>query len=177
MAATLSAGIYQWRDANGNVVFGDSPPESATVREVDLPMLTIADSYPSENDKDKKKKAEKTTKDSEYQQSKNQPVAPAVATVDYEHFKVKSPKKGAVLRSNNGNILVKFDLKPALQEGHGLVVYLDGKQVASGEATVFSLKAVDRGQHSLFAVLHNQNNDVLSNTNAVKFNVLRTSKQ
>ena len=77
----------------------------------------------------------------------------------------------------NGNILVKFDLEPALQQGHGLVVYLDGKQVASGEATVFSLKAVDRGQHSVFAILHNENNDVLKNTNAVKFNVLRASKR
>lgn len=178
MTTALSAGVYQWRDANGNVVFGDNPPESAAVQEVDLPILTVADGYPS-GDKDKKKKENKAAKKEEQQQveSKPKPVAQPVATVNYEHFTIRSPKKDAVLRSNNGNILIKFDLKPALQQGHGLVVYLDGKQVASGEATVFSLKAVDRGQHSVFAVLHNENNDVLKNTNAVRFSVLRASKR
>lgn len=178
MAVPLSAGVYQWRDANGNIVFGDSPPDSNVATEIELPTLTVADSYSSDG-KDKKKKAKQPVKAESEQQVESKPVAQATTApaVSYERFVVKSPKKGAVIRANNGNVLVKFDLKPALQDGHGLVVYLDGKQVASGAATVFSLKALDRGEHSLFAVVHNQNNNVLKNTPTVQFSVLRASKR
>ncbi len=168
--AALSAGVYQWRDVNGNVVYGDSPPESAAVQEVELPVLTVADSYPSA---DKSKAADDTAQN----QASEQQATPAATHVNYEHFKIKSPQKDAAIRANNGNVLVSFDLKPALQKGHGIVVYLDGKRVASGQATVFSLEALDRGQHSLFAVLHNAEKEVIKNTSSIKFNVLRAAKR
>lgn len=167
IAATLNAEVYTWKDANGNTVFGDSPPESVGAVEVDLPELTIADSYPSEDDNNRKTTTQPTAGSEEQEGSE---------TVDYERFAVKSPAKGAAVRANNGNVMVHFDLQPALQPGHGLVVYMDGKQVANGSATVYSLKAVDRGEHTVFAVLHDQNNDVLKNTQPVRFTVLRASR-
>lgn len=176
MTTTLSAGVYQWRDANGNVVFGDSPPESAAVREVELPTLTVADSYLKDKKK-KKERAQGAVAEDKPAEQKQEESTPQPVAVSYERFAVKSPQKNKSVRSNNGNILVKFELEPALQPGHGIVVYLDGKQVASGTATVYSLQSVDRGQHSLFAVLHNENNDVLINTDAVQFTLLRASKK
>ena len=165
LVSALSAEVYQWKDANGNTVFGDSPPESVGATEVDLPLLTIADSFSSGDAEDKKKQKKVVTTDEVVDNE----------FVEYQRFAVKSPSKGDAVRANNGSVMVQFDLQPALQEGHGLVVYMDGKQVANDSATVFSLKEVDRGEHNLFAVLHDQNNDVLMNTEAVKFTVLRAS--
>ena len=162
---SIHATVYQWQDANGNTVYGDTPPKSIGPVEIELPALTVADSYFS----DEKKKPESTKKKEEPKE--------ADKSIPYKSFSVKSPQKDDALRANNGNVMVQFDLKPALQDGHGLVVYLDGKQVASGSATVFSLKEVDRGEHSVFAVVHDANNDVLKNTEAVKFNVLRAARR
>lgn len=162
--SVLSAEVYRWTDANGRTVFGDSPPEQTSAQAVELPTLTVADSYDSgakQDDSSTVAAAEDEAGDTE--------------SVEYQRFTVKSPQKDEAVRANNGNVLVKLELEPALQEGHGVVVYLDGKQMASGTATTFSLENIDRGTHSLFAVVHDANDDVLKNTEAVSFNLLRTS--
>lgn len=38
---TLSAEIYQWKDSNGNIVFGDSPPTGSNAKEKVLPQQNI----------------------------------------------------------------------------------------------------------------------------------------
>ena len=38
---TLSAEIYQWKDSNGNIVFGDSPPTGSNAKEKVLPQQKI----------------------------------------------------------------------------------------------------------------------------------------
>nr|CAA6830223.1 MAG: Unknown protein [uncultured Thiotrichaceae bacterium] len=163
--SVLSADVYRWTDASGRTVFGDSPPEQSKALPVELPTLTVADSY-SDGKQENKPAASAEAKDEEDAENE---------TVEYKQFAVTSPEKDSVVRANNGNIMVRLALEPALQKGHGIVVYLDGKQVASGDSSVFSLESVDRGKHSVFAVLHDENDDVLKNTEAVSFNLLRHS--
>ena len=165
LTSAAVAEVFKWHDANGNIVFGDSPPESVRASAVDLPVLTVADSYGS------KSKSE----DDSVENTSDQSVEEASENFSYKTFEISSPAKEEGVRANNGNVLVRFDLKPELRPGHGIVVYLDGKQVASGGATVFSLENLDRGQHSTFAVLHNQAGQVLKNTQTVTFHVLRHS--
>lgn len=171
-ATAIQAEVYQWKDANGNTVFGDSPPESVRAAAVDLPLLTIADSYGSDRNKNDDKQSVVANPEAEAEASATDDNAQPVV---YKRFKVASPQKDEGVRANNGNVMVRFDLEPALQPGHGLVVYLDGKQVANDSATVFSLENLDRGEHSVFAVLHGLNNEVIKNTQPVKFHVLRAS--
>ena len=38
---TLSAEIYQWKDSNGNIVFGDSPPTGSNAKEKVLPQQNM----------------------------------------------------------------------------------------------------------------------------------------
>lgn len=134
---------------------------------VELPMLTVADSYDNGEAKDKPANSAQAKEDDED--------AADTKSVEYKRFVVASPEPDEPVRANNGNIMVRLELEPDLQAGHGIVVYLDGKRVANGDATVFSLESVDRGKHSLFAVLHDENDDVLKNTEAVSFNLLRHS--
>lgn len=164
--SVLNAEVYRWTDANGRTVFGDSPPEQSKAQPVELPTLTVADSYDSGEKKESASATDAGTDDDD---------SDAEATVEYKRFKVTSPEKDEAVRANNGNVLVRLELEPALQDGHGIVVYLDGKQVASGAATTFSVENIDRGKHSLFAVVHDDNDDVLKNTEAVSFDLLRAS--
>lgn len=166
LTSVSSAEVFRWVDANGNTVFGDSPPEQSKAQAVELPTLTVADSYDEGEQKGEPAKAAENAAGEG---------GASHTVVDYKHFAVASPEKDQAIRANNGNIMVRLKLEPELQPGHGIVVYLDGKQVASGDATVFSLENIDRGRHSLFAVLHNAGDDVLKNTEAVSFDVLRHS--
>ncbi|MEZ5478815.1 MAG: DUF4124 domain-containing protein [Thiolinea sp.] len=169
ITAAAQAEVFQWRDANGSVVYGDSPPESVTAREVELQPLTIADRYDTGEDDNK---AAATNTDAEAEQDDEQ----MAETVNYSRFAVQSPEANEALRSNNGNVLIRLELQPDLQAGHGIAVYMDGKQIANGKATVFSLENVDRGQHSLFAVLYDAEENMIRNTEAVSFTVLRASR-
>lgn len=165
-ASVLHAEVYRWTDASGRTVFGDSPPEQTKAQTVELPTLTVADGYDSGEGKDKSANSAQT---------KDEEDAADSEAVEYKRFVVTSPEADSSVRANSGNIMVRLELEPGLQDGHGIVVYLDGKRVANGDSTVFSLEGVDRGKHSLFAVLHDENDDVLKNTEAVSFNLLRHS--
>jgi len=39
--ATVSAEIYQWKDSNGKIVFGDAPPSGSDAKEKKLPQQRI----------------------------------------------------------------------------------------------------------------------------------------
>lgn len=154
----VSADIYRWVDAEGRVVYGDDPPEKNKAKPVDLPMLTVADSFAP----------------------KPEPREPAAkeepqADEAYSDFKVSTPTADEAIRSNEGSLTVSLSLKPALKAGDGVTLYLDSKQVASGETLSFTLNEVERGEHSVFAVLNDAKGNIIQNTEPVKFSLLRTS--
>ena len=152
------AEVYRWVDAEGKVVYGDNPPKQSGAKPVDLPMLTIADSptpaAPSPN------------------QAEQPPVAEKAA---YTEFKIVAPTANAEMRANDGTVMISLSIQPPLQAGDSVALYLDSKQVAAGALTNFSLKEVDRGDHTVFAVLSDATGNIIQNTETVKFTVLRVS--
>ncbi len=174
LLASLSAQaeVYRWINASGGVVFGDHPPDSASAMSIDLPLLTVADSFTT------------STPHSPQVPIASAPVLPSDRmdqTVSeetdqaYHYFSVLSPAANANIRTNNGLVVVELAINPSLKKGHGLVLYLDGKQVAKSASAVISLSNVAKGQHSLFVVLHDERNRMLSNTEAVSFTVSSAS--
>lgn len=81
-----------------------------------------------------------------------QPTAPP-----YHRLEILEPADDQVIWSNEREVSVDVSLEPALkvQQGHRLVILLDGRQ-AGGPAddTRFTLAAVDRGTHILTAEVH-----------------------
>ncbi|HXH03828.1 MAG TPA: DUF4124 domain-containing protein [Candidatus Competibacteraceae bacterium] len=45
-AVQAQTGIYSWRDANGNIIYGDAPPEGSAARPVTLPESAGQGSVP-----------------------------------------------------------------------------------------------------------------------------------
>lgn len=157
---SASAEVYRWVDADGSVVYGDSPPKKSGAKTIDLPPLTIADPTPVTAASASPPPAEES--------AGNQAEA-------YSDFKVVSPTAEEPVRSNDGSLTVTLSLQPQLKAGDGLVVYLDAKQVAAGASLSFPLSGVERGEHTLFAVLNDAAGNIIQNTQTVKFNVLRHS--
>ena len=154
-STVASAEVYRWIDADGNVVYGDDPPKKTGATRVELPTLTVADSY--------KATPVKSTAQAE------------ASETEYTSFKIASPANGDTLRANDGAISVSVDLQPALKPGDVITLYLDGKQVGTGETMSFSLTEVARGEHTVFALVSNKQGEVVKNTEGAKFNVLRAS--
>lgn len=161
-AVSVHAEIYRWVDADGNTVYGDNPPKQSAAKPVNLPLLTVADSPVP------KQEAPNAAQQAAGKKAGDEAEA-------YSDFKIASPTAEEAIRANEGNVTVSVALKPQLKPGDGITLYLDAKQVATGASLSFALTEVERGEHSVFAVLNDAGGNIIQNTEPVKFSVLRHS--
>lgn len=177
-----SAEIYRWTDTSGKQIYGDEPPEDArAIEPVELPTLTVAERF--------KGNAKPTNNPAPTAQAPSEdPVNTVVAVKDatksenesaavggYEKFSILVPSVDEVVRSNAGALNIKLDIQPALKKDHGVVLYIDGRQVGETATDSIDITGVERGIHSVFAVLHDAEDNILGNTEAVNFTVVRAS--
>lgn len=166
-SAQTQAEVYRWKDASGRTIYGDNPPESAKSAPVDLPPLTISDGFKSPS-ADKPKADSTEAKKPETEQKKPE--------FKYESFTVTAPKADEGIRANDGTLTISLDLQPSLQTGHKLIVYVDSKQVGSGTDLSYTLSNVDRGTHTTFAVIQDEQDNIILNTEVTTFHVFRAKK-
>ena len=70
----------------------------------------------------------------------------------YTSMTIVQPQAGGTVRSNEGKVPVSIALEPALQQGHSVQLFLDGRAVSgSFDAPAIELAGVDRGSHNLQA--------------------------
>lgn len=94
----------------------------------------------------------------------------------YTQFNVLSPSQQQTLWNIGGTLNVSVQLTPALQPGHHLDAYLDGKLINVGATSPqFSLPNVYRGVHTLQAVIVDSNGEEVLRSLAVTFYVQQTS--
>ena len=102
------------------------------------------------------------------------PLSPLEPT--YSSLKITEPPDDGALRDNTGLVSVSVEILPFLpvEQGHRLVVTLDGQAAtAPGVSTVFQLHNVDRGTHSLQAVVLDQAGRTVESSPSVSFHLLR----
>ncbi|MEE9304043.1 MAG: DUF4124 domain-containing protein [Thiotrichaceae bacterium] len=165
VASSIScAKIYSWKDASGKTVYGDNPPNQNKAKEVKTQELTVVPGY---KDPSLAQVAEKTVSDDKIEDDQDK---------GYDIFNVTYPKNDEAIRTNDGNVTVAFELSPALKSTDTVFIYVDGKKVVEGsQSLTASLTSLDRGTHSMFAVVRNDNGDVLLNSNTVSFHIMRNS--
>ncbi len=160
----VTAEVYRWVDENGNTVFSDQPsanaqqielPEPSTYSPVIIPPEVQADSEQTEDGGEQE-----------------MPPAP-----NYE-LQIASPQDDEALRVNDGNLTVNIQIRPALSQQRGDMIQLrmDGRpygQPSSGLS--FNLANVDRGTHTLAAVVMNANGEELAQSATIKFHLQRNS--
>ena len=101
--------------------------------------------------------------------------APA-AFAGYTKFQVSTPVQDATLRDNNGSVSVKFLLTPPLRPGHTVDILMDSQVLGSGRSLSLTLTNVDRGTHSVAAVVRDENGQEVARAPATTFHLKRTFK-
>jgi len=152
----LAATVYKWVDENGIVHYSDQPHPNAqkigvqpaqTYKAGDIPAATGAPSAP-----------------------------PAAAPPPYQGCAIAQPTDDETFSSVDSlSISVRTD--PALRPGDQIFLMLDGQPLNGGVATgsQFTLTPVDRGTHTLQAVVRDSDGAVRCQTPGVTYHVQQPS--
>lgn len=152
-----AADIYKSTDAEGNVVFSDTPRPGA--KKIILPPTPVYN-FPTPAP------------------SVNAPSSKATANAYYTLLRIVRPAPGETVRDNTGAVDVSVELTPPLnvQAGHKLIVALDGNTLTQQEnATQIKLSNLDRGVHTLKATVLDASGQVQISSQSLTFYMKRES--
>ena len=162
-AATLAADpAWTWVDANGRRHYSDRPVEGATRVEL-LGAQSFQSGQPNE--------PPRTARDA---------TTPATSTAadGYRSFTISSPTSEETLWNLGGILNVTVAIEPALQAGHRMDAYLDGQRaVIAALSQNFTITDVNRGLHTLYAVIRDSSGREMRRSPEVTFMVQQTSVQ
>jgi hypothetical protein len=162
ICASASGQVYQRIAPDGSVSFSDRPGadaeriDVAPAQAVRLPTVTQPGAGLEEQ---------------------GEPLSgkPGNETFAYTEFAIVSPGNKEAIRANDGNVTVRVALRPALQPGHAIVVYIDGDEVSSFDHTTMQLTSLHRGPHTLEAKVVDDQGEELAQAKPVTFHVLRVT--
>ena len=159
VCASAPAEVYRWKDADGNVIFSDTPHDGAEIIEL-KPTMVVPGEPPATD----------TSAASEAPDAVAQPTS-------YASIAVIAPADDETLRDQQ-SVAVDVVTEPALMtnRGHRVQLYVNGAPF--GDATDsphFVLSDLARGSHQLAAaVLDAQGNELIRST-ATVFHLRKTS--
>src|SRR5512134_1499498 len=157
--AAYAAKIYKWTDAQGNVIYSDTPRPGALEMDVDTDPAGIVPVPPQDAVQPRPVPAEPTR---------------------YRTLLVVAPAEQQLVENTGGWISVSLVVEPALRgaEGHAIRLRLDGQTLATrypgGE---IALSNVTRGEHTIQAEVVDPAGAVLITSAPVTFNVAEPSAQ
>ena len=161
----LADGFYKWRDAYGNIQYGDNPPKNARLEKLDMPLLTVIQDYGSQwKSKEVNLKKFKT---------KSPPPIFEKTSVSYEKFAFIAPKMNQIIHAKDGDISAMLSIRPPLKRGHSIVFNMDGKNKKRGTVRIANFVALSVGMHSLKASIVNAKGKIIQSTPAIPFRLIR----
>lgn len=152
-AALQAQEVYKVIQPDGTVEFTDSPPPGEAAEQVDIPPLNTAEPPPAPSPS----------------------ASPTAAAQGYSEFRITRPGNGESIRDNAGNVDIDLSLKPTLRSGDKIDVLLDGRSVGGGNKTAITLSEMDRGTHSVQALVKDPAGKVVARSNSVTFTLQRRS--
>lgn len=151
--------VWKWVDERGVTHYSDRAVPGATRVEIATGTRTEASSAPSFS----------TTT------SSSTPSAPSGPP--YRNFEIWKPSEDEAFINTGGQVTVNIRVDPALQTGHSLHLYLNGRLVEgfAPNTSSYDLKEVPRGAHRVVAVITNQRGARVQETEPVSFVVRQES--
>ena len=157
LLATLpaQAAIFQWTDTEGVKHYSDKPHPGAERLELgEPPVIELPPVEP----------VPARTPD-------NPP-----ATESYEHFGISEPQPEATVRNNPGTVIVRFRIEPELRNDDHIRVLLDERPIRTGvTAPTVALHEINRGTHTLGAVIEDASGKAVARAEPVTFYMHRPS--
>jgi hypothetical protein len=156
-AIALAGSVYKWVDENGVTHYSDQPHPSAQTVE-----LQSAQTYQG---------AETAAPATGAQPATGAP-GPAYATCE-----LYRPEPEEVFL-NTDTVTAKLRLEPILRRGDKVAIGLDGKRLTNQPTggSEFVLTQVERGEHSVFAVIEDPAGKEVCRSAAIRFYVRQPSK-
>ena len=160
VTASATAAVYKWVQPDGSVIYSDrAPDENAAPTELPaLQEIKMPPPPPPSTDT--------TADNNQSQQTRSE---------EYTKLTIAEPADNSTFRNNAGQVRVKLELEPALQAGDMVAIILDGKEIGQGKSTAVSLSNIDRGSHTLQAVVKNAQGSTLISASPITFTLQRTS--
>lgn len=134
-APAFSAGtVWKWVDDKGVTHYSDQPGPGA--QRVEVSSGSRSDPVNS--------------RPSYSPGTPNQPTAEA-----YRNFEILTPSNQETIANTGGAVNVRIRFEPALQDGHSLFLYLDGRRLDEFPPTAldYTLQNIPRGSHTLTAII------------------------
>jgi len=155
----VAQAVYRTTDAQGNVVFTDSPPANATPADrVEIRPTNTVQPPPIPP-----RPASENTPNAE-------------AEVAAYTLTITEPANETTFPMGPGNFSVSVNVSPALQSTENLQLFLDGEpQGEPQRASTWSLTNVNRGQHDLTVGVIDDAGQTLASSPAVRVFVMRPS--
>lgn len=148
--------IYRTKDANGNVVFTDTPPPGGSSEQVQLQHTNTAE--PVDVPPSVTPEPEET----------EEAASPA------QVVKITSPANEETIPMGGGNFSVVARVEPPLEKGQSLRLSLDGTPTGKLQQSGFwDLTSVDRGAHDLSVEIVDSSGQVISGSDPVRVYVMR----
>jgi hypothetical protein len=153
--AAFSATVYKWVDENGVTHYSDQPHENAQKVTISQPQT-----YPAQRGFSPA--------------ASSSPDKPAAKT--YTSCSVSQPTADQTFQ-NTTSVAVAAQSSPAPNGGDQMVLLLDGAKVANFPASggSYTIDPIDRGQHSLQAVVQDSSGKPICQSTPVSFTVLQAS--
>ncbi len=127
--------MWMWKDANGVVHYSDVPGPGAVKVDVNVAATQPGAAPPS-------------------QPAGSPPAAGPAKQSNYKSLLIVQPANEASYFDANATVNVQIQPDPALMDGDSLYLYVDGKRVGnSGDALAYTLSSLERGTHTLVAVI------------------------
>ncbi len=147
--------VFRVIHPDGSVEYTDVPPPGRPATQIEVaPLNTAVPPAPA---------------------AKSAPRATAEVQEGYDELRITAPGDGETIRDNAGNVNVDLRLKPRLRAGHKIDLLLDGQSIGGGKATAITLTELDRGAHSLQAVIKNAAGQVVARSKSITFTLQRRS--
>ncbi len=164
LPALQAAEAWRYRDAQGNVEYSDTPRPGAERIVLPEPM-TVPSRVPALREAPPR-----------VARGSSADVATANA-VAYTAIAITDPADDDTLRDNGGNLIVTVSVQPPLQQefGHRMQLLLDGAVYATEAANNFALVELDRGTHTVQAMVIGVDDAPLAISEPVRFHLHRTS--
>lgn len=156
-ASVLAEKVYKVVQPDGTILFTDSPQPGDLAEEVQVQPINTAPPLVSPTD------AFDDSPAAELEQG-------------YSQVRITSPANDVSIRDNAGNVQVDVKLTPPLRSGDKVELLLNGQSIGGGGKTAFTLTDMERGTHSLQAVVKSPSGQVIARSESVTFTLQRRSK-
>jgi hypothetical protein len=162
--AFASQSVWKWVDENGVTHYSDRPVQGAQ-------RIELSTGARGDGDSDSEPSPSYDTP------SYSPPARTETPITGYRDFRIVRPADDETIPNTGGAVDVRVAFEPTLAPGHSLFLYLDGRIVEDFPTTAleYTVQNVERGTHSLVAIIQDSSGKRIAETPAVRFHVRQTS--